>query len=113
MFTLPSSKSFEKVMLSSYKLSKNNNSKFYFVYLPDSRFLLKNDYNDFKNYKKVIKTINDLEISIIDINKELFQKQEDLLSLFPFGGSGHYNEVGYRLIAKTIFNKIKELEEMD
>ena len=48
---------------------------------------------------------------MIDINKELFEKHEDQLSLFPFRKLGHYNEKGYELIAETVFNKIKELEK--
>ena len=33
------------------------------------------------------------------------------LSLFPFRDFGHYNEKGYKLVAKTILNKIEELEK--
>ena len=44
---------------------------------------LQNDYN-FNDYEKVIKHIESLNIPIIDLNKELFSKNKDPLSFFPF-----------------------------
>ena len=63
------------------------------------------------HYKKVIQIVEDLGIPIIDINKKLFEKHNDSLSLFAFRKSAHYTENGYHLVAKTIFNTIKELEK--
>ena len=56
-------------------------------------------------------------IPIIDINKEIFEQNKDLSSLYPFLNPGvhlassHFNEKGYQLIAEAIFNKINELEK--
>ena len=45
--------------------------------------------------------------------KELFKKQQDPLSLFPFKQFAHYNELGYKLVAKTIFQKISKFENIE
>lgn len=52
-----------------------------------------------------------LNINIIDVHKELFEKHKDPLSLFPFREESHYSEEGYRLISKKIYEKIKEIEK--
>ena len=59
------------------------------------------------NYKKVLNVVKKLQISIIDINMELFSKHNDPLNLFPFRTHGHYNEEGYELVAKKILERIK------
>ena len=66
-----------------------------------------------RKYKKVIKIVENLKIPIIDINKDLFQKHEDPLSLFPFVSRGHYTELGYKLVAEIIFKKIFEHETIN
>ena len=45
--------------------------------------LKKNNNNDFRSYKKVIEIVKSFDILIIDINKEMFEKNDDPLSLFP------------------------------
>ena len=71
----------------------------------------KNNFKSAENfYNEVLKIINDLNIPIIDIKKEVFDKMKDPLELFPFKGQGHYNVKGYEIITKSIFNKINELE---
>ena len=75
------------------------------------RFQLNNNNETFENYKEIIEIVNNLNISVIDINKELFDNIKDPLILFPFSAPGHYNVKGYELVTKTIFNKINELEK--
>ena len=54
----------------------------------------------------------DLNIPIIDLNVELFEKQKDPLSFYAFRlPGGHFNESGYELTANIIFNKIEEFEK--
>ena len=48
--------------------------------------------------------INNLEINFVDINKEIFDKEEDPLEFFPFGLYGHYNSKGYYKIAEYIYS---------
>ena len=94
-------KTFKKILSMTKKLTNENNSELYFVYLPSySRYKTKNSDT---NYKQVIKIVNDLDIPIIDIHKKVFKRIEDPLSLFPFKLYGHYNVEGYRRVAETIF----------
>jgi lysophospholipase L1-like esterase len=105
---------FEKIIKLSKELSEKNEAKFYFVYLPDfSRYLdnSKNNNKEFYNYQKVVQTINNLNVKIIDLNTDLFSDHPDFKSLFS-QRNGHYNELGYRLVAKTIFKKIREYENI-
>ena len=107
-----SKQEFQKILRLANQLVNENKAKLYFVYLPSySRFQLNNNNDKFMKYKEVIDIVNNLKIPIIDINKELFDKHDDPLSLFPFRETGHYNVLGYELVAKKILNKIKELEE--
>ena len=111
-FPTPVPKEFKNILQFSNKLIKKNNSKLYFVYMPEnSRYSGNRNDKNFRNYYKITEIVKSLEIPIIDINKELFEKHEDPLSLFPFRISSHYTEKGYQLVAETIFNKIKILEK--
>ena len=102
---------FKKIINLSNQLSIENNSKFYFIYLPlYERFQLNNNNDHFKDYKKIVKIVEDLNIPVIDINKELFDKVKDPLTLFPFRSHGHYNVKGYELVTKVIYEKINKLE---
>ena len=47
---------------------------------------------------------------MIDLNKELFLKQEKPLELFPSVKPWHYNSLGYKLVADLIAQKIDEAE---
>jgi len=98
---------FEKIMSLSKELVKNNKAELYFIYLPMYyRYSQNLNRKDFMNYDKVIEIIKNLNIPIIDIKKEVFDKHEDPLSLFPFRAEGHYNELGYKLIAEEINSQI-------
>ncbi len=109
-FTL--SKEFKNILKLSNEFTKQNNSKLYFVYLPEyMNYKGKYSQDSLYNYKKVTKIVKSLEIPIIDLNKELFNKHKDPLSFFPFRKDGHFNELGYQLVAEKIFNRIKELEK--
>jgi len=99
-------KDFKKIISFAKEFAKNNNSNFYFVYLPEfDRYKLKN----YQNYQKneVKKIIEELNIDFIDIDKEVFLKENSPLKLFPFQSRGHYNELGYEKIAELISKKLK------
>ena len=66
-----------------------------------------------KDYEKIINIVKNLDIPIIDIHKELFLTLEDPMSLYPLRLPGHYNELGYRLIAETILKKIDEYDSLE
>lgn len=59
------------------------------------------DY-DKKNDKLVEKIVTDLKIPFINIHKEVFEKEQNPLKLFPFVGE-HYNIQGYKKSAEIIY----------
>ena len=100
---------FKKILKLSNELVQENNANLYFVYLPDQRRYIKNNNtNDYRHYKKVIEIANNLDIEVIDLKKELFDKHEDPLSLFSWRERNHYNELGYKLVSQKVLDKIKQ-----
>jgi lysophospholipase L1-like esterase len=103
----------EKILSLTKKLSIENQSNLYFVYLSASRYLEydKNPKEDLKYFENVKSIVEKLEINFIDIHKEVFEDKKDPLELFPFGIGGHYNVKGYREVAEAIYEHIiiKEL----
>ena len=47
--------------------------------------------------------MNGLGIKFININKEVFDKEDDKLSFFPFKTRQHYTVKGYDKVAETIY----------
>ena len=87
------------------KKVEKNNSKLYFIYLPEiARY--KNNYNN-KNYQLIKEVVTGMDIPFIDIHKEVFEKEEYPLKLFPFEMYGHYNIEGYKKVAEVIFKLTK------
>ena len=98
-----SMKELSKILKLSNDLAKNKNAKLYFIYLPEY-FRYKLDYNyTNKDYKRIKKIVNKLGITFIDIHKEVFDKENNPLDLFPFGFFGHYNVEGYEKVGNAIF----------
>ena len=95
----------KKILSLSKDLVIKNNSKLYFVYLPEYR-RYKTTYNN-KNYNLVKNIVNELNIPFIDIHKEVFEKEQNPLKLFPFELHGHYNVEGYKKVAETIYKFTK------
>lgn len=86
--------------------SLKNNSEFYFIYLPEySRYSNKNYSN--QNYQKILKITKKLDIQIIDIKNQVFDKMDKPLELFPFSKDGHYNELGYRLVINEVYKSMQ------
>ena len=110
-------RTFSEIIYLSKILSEDNGAKFYFVFLPRGYRYNRHKTEPYeklelKEYKNVINIVNKLNIPIIDINKDLFKKHSDPLSLFPNRLLHyHYNELGYQLVAKTILKKIIEYEK--
>ena len=74
-----------------------------FVFLPAWERYNKFRYND---KKKIINIFNELDLKIIDIDKLVFNL-EDNNQYFPFGLRGHYNSNGYKIISKKLVEIIK------
>ena len=97
---------FKEILKLANNLAIKNNSKLYFVYLPNyARYKL--NYND-PNYQSVKKIIDEMNIPFIDIHKEVFEKEKNPLELFPFQMFGHYTVGGYRKISEKIYQIIEK-----
>ena len=87
-------------------LTIKNNSKLYFVYLPEyARY--KKDYDN-TNFNLVKNIVTELDIPFIDIHKEVLEKEENPFKLFPFELSFHYNVEGYKRVSQTIYHLTKD-----
>ena len=96
---------FKKILILVKELAEKNGSNLYFVYLPEySRY--KKNYDN-SNYFLIKRIVNELNISFIDINKKVFEKENDPLNLFPLRLFGHYNKDGYRKITETIYESVQ------
>ena len=97
---------FKQILQLIKELVNKNNTKLYFVYLPQySRY--KKTYDD-TNYNLVKEIVNELKIPFIDIHKEVFENEQNPLKLFPFELPGHYNIDGYKKVAETIYKFTKD-----
>ena len=97
----PPSPEFKKILQLTKELVNKNNSKLYFIYLPEySRF--KKNYDN-TNYNLVKNIVSELKIPFIDISIEVFKKVQNPLKLFPFELPGHYNIEGYKKVTETIY----------
>ena len=97
---------FKQILQLTKELINKNNSKLYFVYLPQySRY--KKTYDN-TNYNLVKEIVNELRIPFIDIHKEVFEKEQNPFKLFPFELNGHYNVDGYKKVAETIYKLTKD-----
>jgi hypothetical protein len=103
---------FKKIIKQAKNFSDQNNAEFYFIYLPETaRFRMRSkNIENFNDYKKVINYVSSLNIPIIDVHKEIFQKHKDPLSLYPWRSDVHYTVEGYKLVSELIKKKIDEYE---
>ena len=97
---------FLEILMKAQKLVKDNNSEFYFVYLPDF-YRYQDEKYPLDEEKIIEKLVNKLNIPIINIHK-LFFKNKDQLKYYPFNVRHHYTKEGYEEITKTIYENIKD-----
>ena len=102
-----SSLTFIDILKKSKQMISNWGGKMYLVYLPEYTRYITKDELEGKNRSFVMQTVNELDIPFIDIQSEVFDFHPDVLSLFPFRVSGHYNAEGYKLVAETIQKRLK------
>ena len=96
-------KNFYKIMKFTKRISLENNSELFFVYLPEIKRYKQDNYKN-DNYTQIKKIVKNLDIAFIDIDKEIFQNETSPLKLFPFEIFPHYTIEGYRKVTKSIFN---------
>ena len=80
----------------------------YFVYLPAHSHYLVNFDKTNRERIFILKTLEKLNIPLIDIQADVFDIHPDPLSLFPYRKDGHYNPEGYRLVSEEIARKINQ-----
>jgi hypothetical protein len=104
---VPVTSDLKKILILANEIVKNNNSELYFIYLPalDRYKSYFNKKDDIK--QKVTKLVKELNIKFIDIDYEVFKKENDPQKLFPFEKFGHYNVDGYKKVALKIYEKTK------
>ena len=92
---------FKKILKQAKELSLSNNSKLYFIYLPD--FYRHRDANYPTGEERIIESlVQKLDIPIINIQKKFFRNR-DKLKYYPFKIRHHYTKEGYLEITKTIY----------
>ena len=110
-------RNFKKIIERTNNYLKKNNSNFYFIYLPQLERYTKCPYEPCKDdriykkkledHKKMVKEIvKEFNIMLIDVDKEVFEVEDDSLKLFPFEIMDHYNAQGYRKVATKIYDII-------
>lgn len=90
---------FNEIIEKSNEAVSKWGGEMYFVYLPN--MFIKDNYKE-----KILEIVKQLNIEIIDIEKEVFENHPDPESLYPFRMYGHYNAEGYALVAEKIMKKI-------
>lgn len=99
---------FREIILKAFNLSKKKNSKFYFVMLPAYPGTFDTDDIRHINYLKVKEIIKNLDINLIDLSVEMFEKSQDPKNFFPLRIAGHYTEEGYKLAADILISIISK-----
>ena len=102
----PDFESLKKILKLAKKFSKENNSEFYFVYLPEYSRYFDENYNN-KNKDKIIEILKSLNIKLIDPDEKIFKKEKNPLKNYPFEMSGHFTVKGYNKIAELIYTYSK------
>ncbi len=97
-------KGFIEILRLAKDLAAKNNSNFYFVYLPG--YIHYTNLNFKTHYEFVKKTANKLDIPLIDLHKEFFGNEKDT-SIFSTSEKFHYNELGYKKSAETIYKYLE------
>lgn len=108
---------YKKILIKANQLSKDNGSNFYFINLPD-HWARSNPKQLNLMWKEKVKATNEIReflkknnIAFIDIYETVFKNHNDVLSLFPYRGFGHFNDKGYRLTAQSISEQLKIFEK--
>ena len=97
---------FKKILQLTKELVNENNSKLYFVYLPEfARY--KTNYDN-TNLNLIENIVTDLKIPFLDISKEISEKEINPLKLFPFEQWGHFNIEGYKKVSEMIYKFTKD-----
>lgn len=98
----------KNILYLSKQFVEEYNSKIYFIYLPEYRRYKKNYDDASSGYLSVKEIMKELDIPIIDIHTEIFEKEKNPLKFFSLDADSHYNPEGYRKVAETIYKYTKD-----
>ena len=63
------------------------------------------------NHNDIITIVKNLNIPILDLHQKVFKNHHDLQLLYSSTARGtHPNEIGYKIIAETVFKEISKIE---
>ena len=100
-------KYFSDILDLAKKASLENDSKLFFVYLPEISRYKNQDYENIL-FMEIKKVVEESGIPFIDIDKKVFKKEDEPLKLFPFKTFNHYTIEGYNKISKSIFKFVSK-----
>ena len=95
----------KKIIKKTLKTTSEWGGRFYFVNLPSYGVYSKGQTDVYRD--SIFDFASELNISVINMHKEVFNTHADPLSLFPFRLPHHYNAEGYRLVAEAISKRLK------
>ena len=107
---------FEAILQQTREEVKAWGGEFVIAYLPTwGRYKNPDDYtiehrSHYKYRKEVLNIIKKNNIPLVDLHP-VFQKQNDVFSLFHFGLHGHYNKNGAQLVAEEVRKGLKSLSQ--
>ena len=100
----------KKIIIKIKNLTKKNNQKLYFVYLPSfQRYHNKERTSDetYYNRNEILNILEDGGYNVIDIHKEFFSDLINPLEYFPYKDrKGHYTPDGYKAVSTIIVKEI-------
>ena len=101
---------FEKILTKAKAEVEAWGGFLYFVYLPEYACYSSSisSHGVFRKKAEVINIANRLDIPVVDIHREVFEKHSDPLALFPFRLFGHYNAEGNAEVAKAIVRIVQD-----
>ncbi len=95
---------FKGILKNVKKITIEKNINLHFVYLPSiNNYLSKK--NNFQ-HEEITKIILELNINLIDLHKDFFQKNDNPTKYYTFNIGTHLNTMGYREVSKFIAKKI-------
>ena len=100
-------KEFFDIIGSAKEFIEKNNSKMFFVYLPEpQRYISENFYNP--NYLEIKNIIESMDIIFIDPNENFLKDLHNINAIFPLNclECGHLNKEGYKLLAEDLYKNI-------
>ena len=95
---------FKGIIKSVKKITNKENINLYFVYLPSINNYLSKKKNS--QHEKITRIIKELNIDLIDLHKNFFEKNDNPPKYYTFNIGAHLNTMGYKEVSKYIVKKV-------